>query len=121
MNDETLQKITETNQKYLSRLIGKDIPDKLEKQIDGIDWSLISRIHEKGAKRGTFAPLGAMELPEIRERSGEFEEAGLRAIGNCKVAAVLLAGGQGTRLGFDKAKGMYNVALTLGLYRFDQS
>jgi UDP-N-acetylglucosamine/UDP-N-acetylgalactosamine diphosphorylase len=36
------------------------------------------------------------------------------------VGAILLAGGQGTRLGFDKAKGMYNIGVTRELYIFEQ-
>ncbi len=114
------QKITATNQKYLSNLIGKEIPKKLEKQLDEMDWSYLDLIHQKEQKRGTFAPLGAMEIPEIEEKKTGFTKVGMDAIKNTKVGAVLLAGGQGTRLGFDKAKGMYNIGVTKDLYIFEQ-
>ena len=114
------QKIAATNQKYLSTLIGKEIPKKLEKQLDEMDWSYLDLIHQKEQKRGTFAPLGAMEIPEIEEKKTGFTRVGLDAIRNTKVGAVLLAGGQGTRLGFDKAKGMYNIGVTRELYIFEQ-
>ena len=114
------QKIAATNQKYLSTLIGKEIPKKLEKQLDEMDWSYLDLIHQKEQKRGTFAPLGAMEIPEIEEKKTGFTKVGMDAIKNTKVGAVLLAGGQGTRLGFDKAKGMYNIGVTKELYIFEQ-
>ena len=114
------QKITATNQKYLSTLIGKEIPKKLEKQLDEMDWSYLDLMHQKEQKRGTFAPLGAMEIPEIEEKKTGFTKVGMDAIKNTKVGAVLLAGGQGTRLSFDKAKGMYNIGVTKELYIFEQ-
>lgn len=114
------QKIAATNQKYLSTLIGKEIPKKLEKQLDEMDWSYLDLIHQKEQKRGIFAPLGAMEIPEIEEKKTGFTKVGMDAIRNTKVGAVLLAGGQGTRLGFDKAKGMYNIGVTKELYIFEQ-
>ena len=85
------QKIAATNQKYLSTLIGKEIPKKLEKQLDEMDWSYLDLIHQKEQKRGTFAPLGAMEIPEIEEKKTGFTRVGMDAIRNTKVGAVLLA------------------------------
>ena len=120
MRAEVVEKIKATNQKYLSKLIGKEIPQKLSDQLDNMDWSYLKLIHDKEQKRGQFAPLGAMELPEIESKKAEFKEIGLEAIRNYKVGAILLAGGQGTRLGFDKAKGMYNIGVNKELYIFEQ-
>ena len=120
MNSYVIDKINSTNQKYLSALVGREIPARLEAQIENMDWSYLDMIHDKEQKRGTFAPLGAMELPEIETRKAEFKAVGLEAIKNCKVGAILLAGGQGTRLGFDKAKGMYNIGVNKELYIFEQ-
>jgi UDP-N-acetylglucosamine/UDP-N-acetylgalactosamine diphosphorylase len=108
------------NQKYLSSLVGEKIPAKLERQLKELDWSALELIHQREHQRGTFAPLGAMELPEIEKRKDEFKKTGLAAIRSCKVGAILLADGQGTRLGFDKAKGMYNIGVTRELYIFEQ-
>ena len=44
---------------------------------------------------------------------------GTEAIKEGKVAALLLAGGMGTRLGSDKPKGMYNIGLTRDVYIFE--
>ena len=120
MKASVIEKINATNQKYLKDLVGKDIPQRLVDQLNNMDWSYLDLIHEREQKRGQFAPLGAMELPEIQTRNDEFKKVGLDAIKNCKVAALLLAGGQGTRLGFDKAKGMYNIGVSKDLYIFEQ-
>ena len=115
-----IEKINATNQKYLKGLVGKEIPQRLVDQLNNMDWSCLDLIHGSEQKRGTFAPLGAMELPEIEAKKEEFKALGLEAIKQCKVGAILLAGGQGTRLGFDKAKGMYNIGVNKDLYIFEQ-
>jgi len=120
MNANVIEKINTTNQKYLKNLVGKEIPQRLKDQLNTMDWSCLEMLEQKELKRGKFEPLGAMEIPEIKEREDEFRAIGVEAIKQCKVAAVLLAGGQGTRLGFDKAKGMYNFGVTKDLYIFEQ-
>lgn len=120
MQDSVVNKIKETNQKYLGKLVGKEIPQKLEKQLDELDWEYLNLIGNREAKRGEFAPLGAMEISEIKEKEAQFKAVGLEAIKACKVGAILLAGGQGTRLGFDKAKGMFNIGESKELYIFEQ-
>lgn len=94
----------------------------LLKQIEDLDVSLLDLI-EEGAKevpKGKLAPLGAVTLEEIEAKKAEYEAIGLEAIKACKVGAVLLAGGQGTRLGLDKPKGMLNVGVNKELYLFEQ-
>lgn len=120
MNAQTEQKIIEKNQKYLKPLIGRKLPARLEEQLEGLDWTVLDLLHGGKQERGSFAPLGAMEREEIARRRGELEQAGLEALRAGKVGAILLAGGQGTRLGFDKAKGMYNIGETRTLYIFEQ-
>ena len=120
MKTEIVKKIEETNQKYLGKLIGQDIPQKLENQLEEMDWSYLNLIHQKKQERGPFEPLGVTEISEIKQREDEFRRVGLEAIRACKVGAILLAGGQGTRLGFDKAKGMFNIGVNRTLYIFEQ-
>ena len=120
MKAEVIEKINATNQKYLKHLVGKDIPQKLVNQINAMDWSYLDLLDQKEQKRGTFAPLGAVELSEIEQKKEEFKAIGVEALKACKVGAILLAGGQGTRLGFDKAKGMYNIGVSKDLYIFEQ-
>ena len=120
MEQRVIDKINSTKQKYLSAFVGKDIPERLEKQLEEMDWSNLDAIHNKEQKRGSFSPLGAMELSEIEANKDKYTAVGIDAIKHCKVGAILLAGGQGTRLGFDKAKGMYNIGETKELYIFEQ-
>ncbi|MBE5890688.1 MAG: UDPGP type 1 family protein [Lachnospiraceae bacterium] len=120
MKDFVTEKIQSTNQKYLSRFLTEQAPAKLEKQLEEMNWTYLDMIHDREAKRGTFSPLTAMELSEVEAKKDEFYKTGLEAIKQCKVGAILLAGGQGTRLGFNKAKGMFNVGLTKELYIFEQ-
>lgn len=120
MKPEIIEKIKEKNQKYLMKFVGADVPEQLEKQLETMDWSYIDMIHSKEQQRGKFSPLGAMEISEIETKKGMFLQKGVEAIKACKVGAILLAGGQGTRLGFDKAKGMFNIGKTKELYIFEQ-
>lgn len=120
MEQRVIDKINSTKQKFLSAFVGKDIPERLEKQLEEMDWSNLDAIHNKEQKRGSFSPLGAMELSEIEANKDKYTAVGIDAIKHCKVGAILLAGGQGTRLGFDKAKGMYNIGETKELYIFEQ-
>lgn len=70
-------------------------------------------------ERPSYAPLPALTVSEIEADREKYEAAGLQAISNVKIGAVLLAGGQGSRLGFAHAKGMYNIGLTKDLYIFE--
>ena len=94
--------------------------DQLEmvRQIDDLDFSVLSA-DETNEERGAFAPLFATTLPEIEAQSEKFTNIGLEAISQGKVGAVLLAGGQGSRLGFDHPKGMFNIGVERELFIFE--
>ncbi len=96
---------------------------QLLEQIAALDTHLLDVFAayqgEGEAQRGSLEPLGALTLKEIADNHDKFEAAGLDAIRQGKVGAVLLAGGMGTRLGFDKPKGMYNIGLTRQLSIFE--
>ncbi|MCQ2512486.1 MAG: UDPGP type 1 family protein [Lachnospiraceae bacterium] len=86
-------------------------------EIDNIDFDLING-EEFIATDGKITPIEVMTLNEIEKSEEEFRSYGIEAIQNNKVAAVLLAGGQGTRLGIEGPKGTLNVGLTKELYIF---
>jgi len=90
-------------------------------QIELIDFSVLDNLSKEkniNSVRGEFAPLGAVTVKDIAANSDEYIRIGTEAIRNGKAAAVLLAGGQGTRLGFDKPKGMFNIGVEKELYIF---
>lgn len=95
--------------------------NKLSAQIMETDFSVLSGLTETAAgKRGNITPMDCMRLPEIAERKEEFRTEGLRVIREGKVAAVLLAGGMGTRLGSDDPKGVYNIGITKDVFIFQR-
>ena len=109
------------NQKYIKAMMEKNTTEqneKLTKRLEEIDFSVLEHIERKETvnERGVFAPLDAVEVSEIEARGAEFKELGLKAIREGKVGAVLLAGGQGTRLGLDRPKGTLNIGVAKELY-----
>lgn len=89
-------------------------------QIDVTDFSVINTLSEKQAeKKGVIAPLKSMTLPEIAQNRAYYLETGMKALKDQKIAAVLLAGGMGTRLGSDAPKGVYDIGETKHLYIFE--
>ena len=119
--ERAMRKLAECGQEHVLRYYDEltdGEKDALLTQIEELDLSVTGHVqhHEGPAARGVIAPLNAMEIPEVQERSGEFREIGCRAIREGKVGAVLLAGGMGTRLGSDDPKCMYDIGLTHTVY-----
>ena len=123
--EEIYTTLKQQNQLHLLKYYDQLTPDRqaaLLEQIHSIDWELIG-LTKKAPSADEDAPkdiepLGAMELSEIERRREEFTSIGLDALRARKTGAVLLAGGQGTRLGFDKPKGMFNIGVSKTLYIF---
>ncbi|WP_029233544.1 UTP--glucose-1-phosphate uridylyltransferase [Butyrivibrio sp. VCB2006] len=107
--------------KYYDELSEAEQKDLLN-QIEETDFAVLENCKNLGKSegRGTFSPLAAMQVSEIEERKEEFRKIGVDTIKAGKVAAVLLAGGMGTRLGSDNPKGMYDIGLTKPVYIFQR-
>ena len=103
--------------KYMSELDAAQ-QKKLVDQIDSLDLSVLEA-ESAEEERGAFEPLFATTLSEINEKREHYKEIGIKAIREGKVGAVLLAGGQGSRLGFDKPKGTFNIGVEHELYIFE--
>ena len=91
--------------------------------IANIDWSFedaLANPVDMSGKDRALAPIDGFRRADIEKREQEFEAAGIEAIKAGEVAAVLLAGGMGTRLGVDGPKGAYDIGITKPLYIFEQ-
>ncbi len=97
--------------------------EKLLAAIENINWefeeALANPVDMSGKDRD-IRPIDGLRLADIEKRKAEFKGAGVEAIKAGKVAAVLLAGGMGTRLGVDGPKGAYDIGITKPLYIFEQ-
>lgn len=124
---DTISNIYRYKQEHLltgcDRLSAND-REKYEKQLNQLDFSLLDRLDRFRSKeveaRGKIEPLGAMQLSDIEKNKEKYHKIGVEAIVQGKVGAVLLAGGQGTRLGFDKPKGMFDVGVNRTVYIFQR-
>lgn len=107
--------------KYYDELSDEQKSNLLE-QISEIDFDLIKLVEnvDEDEERGVITPLDAsLSIDDIEKNKERFSEVGKEAIKNGEVAALLLAGGMGTRLGSDKPKGMYNIGETKDVYIFE--
>ncbi len=114
--------LTEYNQEHILKYydeLDENQRCELLRQIEGIDFTLLDALKNKSAdNKGEIQPISAVTIEDIAANSDKYLDTGISAIKAGKVAAVLLAGGQGTRLGFDKPKGMFNIGKTKELYIF---
>lgn len=92
----------------------------LLEDIENTNFSIVKNLHTQTKKRGKLSPVTAATVHDIMRRKANFETVGLNLLSEGKVAAVVLAGGQGSRLGFNKPKGMFNIGETRELSIFEQ-
>lgn len=123
--EEAKRKCEQAGQQHLLAYydeLTKENQENLLAQIEKMDITLLDLLKKdtRDVEKGKLEPLGAVTLEEIQKEKDEYRKMGCEAIRAGKVGAVLLAGGQGTRLGLDKPKGMLNVGVHKELYLFEQ-
>ncbi len=88
--------------------------------IENIDFSAFKTLNMAENKQlGQVTPIDALSLKEIKKQRSRYIQTGLAAIREGRVGVVLLAGGQGTRLGFNGPKGTFNIGVNKPLYIFE--
>jgi len=121
------ENLTKWGQTHLIEAIDKlDDPSKLIEQIEKLDYpsmvQSVSKAKEAVADSGLFEPPAAEDVKTLESTSSterrEWWKLGLQMIGEGKVAACVLAGGQGTRmgLGIDESKGMLDIGLGKSIF-----
>lgn len=123
--EEAKRKCEQAGQQHLLAYydeLTKENQENLLAQIERMDITLLDLLKKDTTEveKGKLEPLGAVTLEEIQKEKDEYRKMGCEAIRAGKVGAVLLAGGQGTRLGLDKPKGMLNIGVHKELYLFEQ-
>lgn len=85
-------------------------------QIERIDFELISQLYHHTKKqekqeKDKITPIDYLDKDKLYDDYKYYENIGKKAIKEGKLAAVTMAGGQGTRLGHDGPKGTYDIGL----------
>ena len=89
---------------------------ELLEQILNIDFELIKSLYEKTKKEtieseDIIEPIEYMDKNKLYDDYKYYENLGKHAIESKKLAAVTMAGGQGTRLGHNGPKGTFDIGL----------
>ena len=89
---------------------------ELLEQIEGIDFELINSLYNKTKddNKNEIIDVEPIEFIDKYKLNGDYkyyEEIGKKAIKEGKLAAVTMAGGQGTRLGHSGPKGTFDIGL----------
>ena len=92
---------------------------QLLNDIEKTNFSVLKKLDKSIKKIGKITPVNAVTVDDIKRRRLQFENVGFNFLKEGKVAAVLLAGGQGSRLGYEGPKGTFDIGLTRKLSIFE--
>ena len=121
MKDDLFASLEAYGQEHLLAFwdeLNQDQREVLAAEIRGIDFALIERLYKAGsatedarqlAEHAEPPPAFRLDTSGNRFTPEEARQRGSEAIAADEVGVILVAGGQGTRLGFDQPKGMFPI------------
>ena len=97
-------------------LLKKYNQEQLLEQIQNIDFELVNSLYlttkqEQKQSSDEITPIEYMDKYKLYDDYKYYDNIGKKAIREGKLAAVTMAGGQGTRLGHDGPKGTFDIGL----------
>lgn len=125
LNDLLLKKLKANGQEHLVRYwdrLDRERQSSLLRQIESLDFETLHQARRGGvetdwrgiASRAVPAPAIRLSQQGREELRNKAKNLGIQALRRGEVGAVLVAGGQGTRLGFNGPKGMYPIGPVSG-------
>lgn len=122
MKEKLLQHLKGLNQEHILKYydaLNDEEKATLYQQVMDVDWSFLDSINEKkNNDTSVIEPIGALSIDSINKAYDSYKATGIKAIQDGKLCLLLLAGGQGTRLGHDKPKGCFNMGINRELSIF---
>ena len=122
MKEKLLQHLKGLNQEHILKYydaLNDEEKATLYQQVMDVDWSFLDSINEKkNNDTSVIESIGAMSIDSISKAYDSYKATGIKAIQDGKLCLLLLAGGQGTRLGHDKPKGCFNMGINRELSIF---
>lgn len=124
---QTLEQHGQTHLLKFAEELSSEERAALQRQIEQIDFARLAKLHQASFSEpvtidpSKISPADAVALPQSsdeREERAKAAAVGLEAILSGRVAVVLVAGGQGSRLGFEKPKGMFPIGPVTGASLF---
>lgn len=118
--NEALNKLTKYKQEHLLKFYNKmpqEKQEKLLKQVEDLDLEQIQTLYEeiknpKESQEVKVEPISYIDKEKLsEEEKKKYEEIGNKTLSSGKIAAVTMAGGQGTRLGHKGPKGTFDLGL----------
>ena len=118
--EEVERKLKRYNQEHLleyyNNIQDENLKLKFENQLKKIDYELIDSLYKKTTipikeEVGNVEPIDYWDKERLGGKYDFYENIGIEAIKAGKLAAVTMAGGQGTRLGHDGPKGSFDIGL----------